>query len=140
MLTWQAFSPWPADRLEEIGGEGGRACLLPRQPRMLHCRPRQPGWPATARDCTAASFLAGGRRAYTFVADEAGAGQQGGGEDRQAAEQRGRERLARALEAFQGYDQRLRGEEGRVERAAAGHGSEQAATAVVGVPERAART
>ncbi|KAL4425131.1 hypothetical protein ABPG77_008236 [Micractinium sp. CCAP 211/92] len=69
MLTWQAFSPWPVDRLEEIGG---------------------------------------GRRSYTFLADEAGAGQRGGEEDRRAAEQRGRERVARALGAFEGYDQRLR--------------------------------
>ncbi len=30
MLTWQAFSPWPVDRLEEIGGEGwARVHALP---------------------------------------------------------------------------------------------------------------
>lgn len=66
MLTWQAFSPWPADRLEEIGG---------------------------------------GRRAY--MADEAGATELGAQQQQQQAEERGRQRLARALEAFEGYDQRL---------------------------------
>lgn len=37
MLTWQAFSPWPVDRLEEIGGEGWglgacRRCLQMQGP------------------------------------------------------------------------------------------------------------
>ncbi|KAL4447957.1 hypothetical protein ABPG75_005176 [Micractinium tetrahymenae] len=67
MLSWQAFAPWPADRLDEIGG---------------------------------------GRRAYT--ADAAGAGQPGAREQQQAAALLGRQRLERALTAFEGYDPRLR--------------------------------